>query len=143
MDTGRHQFIGDLPNGYTLWTHQTGGQTAVLELYGNPRGPYYRSAARFSGHVGELITANNASDAQVRARVQAQNQDNARQAIIVYNVIIAHRARFYGMFGYQRDPNNMNHAHDLPWTSLDANAEVLADQQNHAALVFTCTCVFR
>jgi hypothetical protein len=144
IKTGRHAFIGDLPTGYTLWIHpSTGGQTPVLELYGNPRDSYYRSAERFTGHISELLTANTARDDLIRASVRGHNTFEAYHAILHWNEWVEYNLQVHGIFLGYCDPRDLSHANDLQWYRRHADPEVAADCQNPAAFTLTCRCVFR
>jgi hypothetical protein len=143
MRTGRHEFIGDLPRGYNLWTHPTPGQTPVLEVYGNPRNGHYRSATRFTIHVGELLTANDAADAPIRAAVHGHNIFAALHATLDWNKWVDYYIENYGIFYEHRNPNIMAHADDLQWLRHYADQEILTHKQNHSAIALNCTCVLR
>jgi hypothetical protein len=141
---GPHQFIGDLPRGYTLWTQPSKkNQTDIEELYGHPSGENFRSARRFSGHVGEMLVLKEIREASLRAEVQRDNQNMARSAIQSHNVLTYYQARVHDIHGIVLDINNLNDARRLSWPRRDADAEVLADQQSTAAITFNCVCVLR
>jgi hypothetical protein len=143
MRTDRHEFIGDLPRGCTLWTHPPRGQIPVLEVYGDPRDGHYRSATRFTIHVGELLTANDAADAPIRAAVHENNTFAAFHAILDWNKWVDYYIENYGIFYDYRNPNIMAHAGDLQWLRRYANQEIHADKQRDPTIAFNCNCVFR
>jgi hypothetical protein len=143
IERGRHEFIGDLPRGYTLWSHHTPGSTPVLELYGNPRDGYYRSAVRFAGHVDELLTANKAQDDLIRADVRGYNKFAAYNAILDWNRWVDYNNHFHGVNLGHLDPRNLNNAYGLQWHCRDDDQEILTHKHNHPAMTFNCTCVFR
>jgi hypothetical protein len=142
-EQGRHEFIGDLPRGYTLWPHHTPDSTPVLELYGNPRNGYYRSALRFTGHLDELLTANKARDDLIRADVRGYNTFAAYNAIVDWNRWVDNNIHFYGVNLGHFDPRDLNNAVGLQWHPRDADQEILTHQRNHPAITFNCTCVLR
>jgi hypothetical protein len=144
LQPGLHEFIGDLPRGYTLWTHQSDKyHNDIEELYGHPSGKPFRSSRLFSGHIGEMLAAKDAREAGIRAEVLEDNDNMARSAIKQHNMEGYHQAKANGIYGTPLDINDPNDARNLPWPRRNAEQEVLADQQSTAAVVITCACAFR
>lgn len=138
---GLHQFFGDLPHGYTLWTHVTPGETDVEEPIGHP-GDYFRSAKRFSGHVGEMLTANSAEEQRIRAEIDADNQSKASEAIVRQNQESIRLWRLIGQKYVWFDHNDYAAGRALI-TPRVANAEISADRQTNRTIAIPCSCVFR
>ena len=147
MATGPHQFVGDIPNGFTLWTHTTKGGSVIEEVYGNSRG-LYRSAVGFTIHIGELLAANNARDAQIRAQVAAQDLADASDAIVEHNRVkmdeYLSNPSIFPPCKNPNDPDALEYARTIGFVPRDVDAAVLADRLNNPAVrIPNCTCTLR
>jgi len=146
MATGPHQFVGDIPNGFTLWTHTTKGGSVIEEVYGNSRG-LYRSAVGFTIHIGELLAANNARDAQIRAQVAAQDLVDAYNAVIDHNRVKVDEFPITGILPPFKNPDDsdvLEYARTIGFVARDVDAAVLADRRNNPAVrIPNCACTLR
>lgn len=144
---GRHEFVGDLPSGFNLRTHTTHGGRDVDEVYGNPRGGYYRSAKEFTTHIGELLAANRARDTNVRTQVQNQNLARARQFAMQFNVNMLNNYDATGNWGFMLgydDPNVVENARAFGFNPSDVDAAVLADRRSNPTIpAVPCNCTLR
>lgn len=144
--TGPHDFVGDLPHGFTLWTHTTTGGAVIDEVYGNPGGTY-RSAKGFAIHIGELLAVNNARDVNIRAQIEAQNLADARSAVIDHNRDTVNAFPTTGVlpaFKNPNDPDVVEYARTIGFVPCDADAVVLADRRNHRTIpAVPCNCTLR
>jgi len=118
-----------------------------VELFGNPKGGKYRSAVEFTVHIGELLAANNARDAQVRAQVAAQDLTDAYNAVIDHNRDKVDEFPITGImppFKNPDDPDFFEYALTIGFVPRDADAEVVADRLNNPTVrIPNCACTLR
>jgi len=119
-----------------------------VELFGNPKGGKYRSAVEFTIHIGELLAANNARDAQIRAQVAAQDLADASDAIVEHNRVkmdeYLSNPSIFPPCKNPNDPDALEYARNIGFVPRDVDAAVLADRRNNPAVrIPNCTCTLR
>ncbi|TIA25677.1 hypothetical protein D6C81_01463 [Aureobasidium pullulans] len=140
---GKVEFLGDLPRGYTLWTHTPDKTVRKKEdarpielVYGHPKkGKYFRSAKHFLGHFVEIMAVNWQRQEIIHQATREENLRRGRDAVHRQNE--ANLAT--GLWYHELDPDNPAHAIGL-YDHKDITEAVESDQAANPTIDIPCNC---